>query len=257
MLLVIDAGNSDIVFALHKNEKWIHHWRIPTSTQMPKEVWPYRLRSEMLELGYNISSIDQTIISSVVPHLNQPLVEMLEILLGESPLLLGPGSYSPLKVKVMNPKEIGSDLVANAAAAYHRFKGKCIVVDFGTALTFTTIGENGKILGVSIAPGLTTAIRSLFDSTAQLPEVPLELPTSALGTNTIHAIQSGVLIGYTGMVIHMIQRIKNEIGENCKVIATGGLSSILTSLEKEFDDIDQMLTLEGLVVIAGELRNKV
>ncbi len=257
MLLVIDAGNSDIVFALRENEKWIHHWRIPTSTEMPKEVWPYQLRTEMLELGYNISSIDQTIISSVVPHLNQPLVEMLEILLGESPLLLNPGSYSGLKIKVMNPKEIGSDLVANAAAAYHRFNGKCIVVDFGTALTFTTLGADGTILGVSIAPGLKTAIRSLFDNTAQLPEVPLELPDSALGKDTLHAIQSGILIGYTGMVTHMIQTIKKEIGEDCKVIATGGLSSILTSLEKEFDDIDRMLTLEGLVVIARELQKKV
>lgn len=255
MLLAIDAGNSDIVFALYKNKKWIHHWRIPTSTEMPKEVWPYQLRTEMLELGYNISSIEQTIISSVVPHLNQPLVKMLEILLGRSPLLLGPGLYPKLKITTLNPGEIGSDLVANASAAYNRFKGKCIVVDFGTALTFTTLSENGTILGVSIAPGLKTAIRSLFDNTAQLPEVPLELPTSALGKNTIHAIQSGILIGYTGMVTHMIQTIKNEIGNDCKVIATGGLSSILTSLKKEFDDIDQMLTLEGLVVIANQLKS--
>ena len=256
MLLAIDTGNSDITFALYKDEKWIHHWRIPSKEQTSKEIWQYRMMSELLELGYKPLDIENAIISSVVPDLNQSLVEMLTTILGEAPILLNPAIYPKLKITISNPEQMGTDLVANAVAAYHRYQQKCIVVDFGTALTCTTVGDDGKVLGVSIAPGLKTAIRSLFDNTAQLPEVPLELPASALGQNTIHAIQSGILIGYTGMVKHMIATIKSEIGADCKVIATGGLSSILTSLEPEFDEIDRMLTLSGLVIIADQVGEK-
>ena len=149
----------------------------------------------------------------------------------------------------MSPHEIGTDLIANATAAHLLHPGDCMVIDFGTALTFTVIEASGDIKGVNIAPGLKTAIRALVGNTAQLPEVPLELPDSAIGKNTVHAIQSGVLWGYVGMVEGMVSRIKAEVGQDLKVVATGGLSSILHPLHDLFDTVDPKLTLEGLRLI--------
>lgn len=160
---------------------------------------------------------------------------------------MGPDLYKKLPIGVLNPYEIGSDLVSNALAAYTRFKRSCIVVDFGTALTFTTLGNDGEILGVAIAPGLKTAIKSLSQNTAKLFDVPLQLPDSVLGKNTVHAIQAGILIGYEGIVTTMIKKIRKELkDESVPVIATGGLSSIITSLSSEFSSIDANLTLDGL-----------
>jgi type III pantothenate kinase len=139
--------------------------------------------------------------------------------------------------------------MCNVMAAYSRFSGPVIVVDFGTALTFTAVDERGVIMGVNIVPGLQTAIKALFMNTSKLPEVELKLPESALGKNTIHAIQAGVLYGYTGLVKGMLEAIKNETGVKFTIVATGGLSSILTSLEGEFDEVDRNLTLEGLRLI--------
>ena len=150
----------------------------------------------------------------------------------------------------MNPYEIGSDLVCNALAAFTFFKAQCVVVDFGTALTFTTVSKDGEILGVSIAPGLKTAIRSLSQNTAQLFDVPLEMPSSVLGRGTVHAIQAGVLFGYEGMVRHMLDRIKSELNDpDLRSVATGGLSSIIPSLTSVFTHIDPNLTLNGLRIV--------
>jgi type III pantothenate kinase len=168
----------------------------------------------------------------------------------QEPTILNADTYPHLKIAINNPHEIGSDLVANAIAAMYRFPDShSIVVDFGTALTFTTISKHKEILGVAIAPGLQTAIRALAQNTAKLPEVPLELPLSAIGKNTTHAMQAGVLLGYIGLVPFMIAQIEEELGEKCKIIATGGLSTILKPLEKHFDQIDVLLTLDGLRII--------
>ena len=163
-------------------------------------------------------------------------------------ILLGIIIY-PCQSQEINKIEIGADLVANAVAAYHYFKQKCVVVDFGTALTFTSILDDGQLAGVAIAPGLKTAISALFSKTAQLPEVPLELPQTPVGKNTIHAIQSGILNGYVGLVKHMLMAIRTEVGEHYIAVATGGLSSILHPLRKEFVDIDVELTMNGLKII--------
>jgi type III pantothenate kinase len=166
-----------------------------------------------------------------------------------NPLIVGPDLYSQLKIDVNNPREIGSDLVANAVAAFEKSGGNCIVVDFGTALTFTTISKQGKILGVAIAPGLKTALNTLSEGTAKLPEVPLQVPKSVLGQNTIHAMQAGTLIGFSGLVQTLISRIKQEVNSDCRVIATGGLASILDPDHSQFDQVEPNLTLEGLRLI--------
>jgi type III pantothenate kinase len=252
MILAIDAGNTDIVFGLWDESRWTRTWRIPSGDKPSHEAWQYRLISEMLELQRKPADLSQIVISSVVPALTPFLQEMALNLSGKNPLVVGPEVYPLLKVRVGNPEEIGTDLVANAVAAHDRYQENTIVVDFGTALTFTTISGNGEILGVAIAPGLQTAVRSLFSHTAQLPEVPLETPASAVGKGTVHAIQAGVVLGYTGMVSFLLDHIQAEIGLPCKVIATGGLSEVLTSLKDRFDTVDRMLTMNGLILIAEQ-----
>lgn len=249
MLLIIDAGNTDIVFALYNEDDWLCLWRIPSKDPKARKTWAPRLKAELRELGRKPTGLKGVVISSVVPDLNDSLLETFAKVTGRAPLLVGPSVYDRLAVGVMNPQEMGTDLVANAVAAYDRFRQKCLVVDFGTALTFTTIGDDGRILGVAIAPGLRTAVKALFLNAAQLPEVPLDVPESALGQNTIHAIQAGVVLGYAGMVEYLVKKIRAEVGDDLKVIATGGLSEVLTPLKEGFDAIDRLLTLEGLVLI--------
>jgi len=174
---------------------------------------------------------------------------MLTELFGFEPIVVGPGVYPLLPLDILRPHEIGADLVANAMAAYTRYQRNCVVVDFGTALTFTTVSHDGKILGVAIAPGLKTAIRSLFANTAQLPEVPIEVPASALGTSTTHAIQAGIVLGYEGLVRSLLNRIRTELNGDCLAVATGGLSNRIPSLRNDFVDIVPSLTLDGVRLI--------
>lgn len=251
MFLAIDAGNSNVVFALfdYKSGKWTNQFRLETKTpklisQLTKKVPLY-----FLEHDIHISQIEKIGFSSVVPEINSIIEQFCENFFGQTPYLIQPDSFSVLPVKAMRPNEIGSDLMCNVMAAFSRFQGPVIIVDFGTALTFTAVSQSGEIMGVNIVPGLQTAIKSLFMNTSKLPEVELKLPESALGKNTIHAIQAGVLYGYTGLVKGMLETIKKETGLNFTVVATGGLSSILTSLEGVFDEVDRNLTLEGLRLI--------
>lgn len=258
MLLATDIGNSNIVFGLYDNqqEKWIQQWRIPSNPQKPNFEYERELRAFFFEDQISLDAIQYLVLGSVVPDLTQIIQQMLHQLFGRMPLLVNHDVYPKVRLTIQNPYEIGADLVANAVAAFERYHSNCVIVDFGTALTFTSISADGEILGVAIAPGLKTAIYSLFEKTAQLPEVPLKLPDSVLGRSTEHAIQAGILRGYVGLVKEMLTLSKQEIGENTKAIATGGLSSILTPLESEFDEIDLWLTLDGLRLIEEYHRRK-
>lgn len=249
MLLAIDAGNTNIVFGLHDGNTWTHEWRfdtLPIRNQVEYEMF---LRLNFLEANLKLEEVRGVVISSVVPQLYDILTEFSRPLIDQAPLFVGPAIYDKLPITTQNPHEIGTDLVANAVAGKVIHSGKVIIVDFGTALTFTIVDQSGKIRGVNIAPGLKTAINALVGQTAQLPEVPLALPESVIGTNTTMAIQNGVLWGYVSMVEGMLDRIHHELGESYKVVATGGLSSILHPLHNRFDVVDRHLTLEGLRVI--------
>ncbi|MES2795542.1 MAG: type III pantothenate kinase [Bacteroidota bacterium] len=250
MLLAIDIGNSDVVFGINDGVIWRHQFRIESSYSKQSSDFDAQLRFLFLENNLKIADIDRSVISSVVPHLTAPINEMVINLFGTEPIITGPAIYPKLPLEILRPQEIGTDLVCNALYAFSKYKNNCIVVDFGTALTFTTVSKTGKILGVSIAPGLNTAVKSLFSNTAQLPEVPLIVPESVIGQNTVHAIQAGVMWGYIGMVEKMLEKIKEEIGEKCIVIATGGLSSKLTQLHPFFDEVDVNITLNGLKIIS-------
>jgi type III pantothenate kinase len=254
MLLAIDIGNSNVCLGLSKNSSgWMHFWRLPTLQNDMEIYYETQIVDRFLESGVSLGEVDRIILSSVVPDMNTRFVSSLEKLFLRKVILVGPEIYPKIKLDIENPTEIGTDLVANAVAAHHQYKSDCIIVDFGTALTFTTVSKSGVILGVSIVPGLKTAIRALFNKTAQLPEVPMELPASVLGKNTVKAIQTGIFYGYTGLVIHMIQTLKNEVGVHFKVIATGGLSSTIEVLKDHFDAIEPDLTLNGLRYIAEEI----
>lgn len=212
-----------------------------------------QLSQRLLEAGITPGNVRQLILSSVVPDITPVFEHLAQHLLAKKAITLSPDNYHKLDLQIDRPNEIGTDLLANAAAAYYLYGRDSIVVDFGTALTFTTVNANGHILGVSIVPGLKTAISALFQKTAQLPEVPLELPQSAVGKNTVHSIQSGVLIGYVGLVRHMLQSIRSELGQHYQAIATGGLSSILHPLRNDFYQINPNLTLDGLRLIAESM----
>ncbi|GAA4410139.1 type III pantothenate kinase [Nibrella viscosa] len=252
MLLATDIGNSDIVFGLYADGTWRHVWRTPSLADKPATHYATQLRLWLLEANVRPDAVITTVLSSVVPPLTPTIQSVLQVLFAPEPIVVGPAVYPYLPLEVLRPYEIGTDLVANALAAYSRYRRNCVVVDFGTALSFTVVTGNGRIVGVSIAPGLRTAIHSLFTDTAQLPEVPIELPASALGTNTTQAIQVGVVLGYEGLIRFLIQRTRAELNGDCIAVATGGLSAAIPTLRDEFIDIIPSLTLDGIRQI-GEL----
>ena len=250
MIIAFDIGNSNVVIGVYDDESWTDVWRLPTITDRTATVfYTTQIANLLVEHDIEIREINGIAVSSVVPDLNNPFGVIIPNIFNQSPHFLGPQFYDKLVLKIDKPTEIGSDLVANSLAAHHKYGGNRIVVDFGTALTFTIINNEGHILGVNIVPGLETAIKALFMNTAQLPEVPLVMPESAVGKNTIHAIQSGILNGYVGLVRHQLALLNEELNEEYLAIATGGLSEILTPLKKDFDVVDRSLTLEGLRIM--------
>ncbi len=249
-LLAVDVGNTNIVFGLYKEGVWVDQWRISTdSSKMPDEygVIFRELLREYLRPGEKIRG---GVISSVVPVLTDRICETLGGLTQRGPIVVGPGVKTGLKISIENPAELGSDIVCNCVAAYNRVQGNCIVVDFGTALTFTAVREPGEILGVAIAPGLQAAGEALSNHTAQLPQVWLTPPRWTIGTNTIKSIQSGVIFGYAGLVETLVRRMREEMGGEAAVIATGGRASAIASLTEVFTFTEPWLILEGLRLIA-------
>lgn len=252
MLLAIDIGNSNIVLALHDGAEWKYTFRLPTLPEESSLFFKMKIVNHFWEANIIPNQIDKCVLSSVVPILRDVFEEILLELFGAPPIVVNPTIFPKLKLQIDRPDEIGTDLVANAIAANQLFKKDCIIVDFGTALTFTVVSKEGHLKGVNIVPGLQTAIRSLFGNTAQLPEVPLELPESAIGKNTVTAIQAGILIGYVGLVRHQLASIRAEVGEQYIAVATGGLSKILSELENDFEEVNMNLTIEGLRLIGNE-----
>ena len=250
MLLAIDIGNTNIVFGVKNENEWVNSWRIQTDPLKMADEYEVIFRTLLTAGKVSRNDIHQIVISSVVPSLVHPFLDMLKVIIPEAePIIVGPDIYSKLPIKILNPYQIGSDLVCNALAAFHKFGNLTTVIDFGTALTFTTIGKNSEILGVAIAPGLQTAVSALAGNTAQLPQIHLTPPPSVLGENTVHAIQSGIIFGFTGLVDSIIERTEAEIKEKLTVVATGGLSSVIAPLTKHIKTIEPLLTLDGLALI--------
>ena len=256
MLLAIDIGNSDITLGVWTQESWKHTWRIPSKPDQPELFYGIKIRDFFFEANLTPDLVQIMVLSSVVPQLTEKIKGVIRTLFHKEPIVVGSKIYEALPLDILNPYEIGSDLVANAMGAFIKFKQTCIVVDFGTALTFTTVSGDGKILGVSIVPGLRTALRALTQNAAKLFDVPLEMPKSALGKNTVTAIQSGIVIGYEGLVRKMVTAIREELKTDCLAVATGGLSFVISPLKTFFHAIEPNLTLDGLRYIAEAIEKK-
>jgi type III pantothenate kinase len=264
MLLALDIGNSNIKFGVHDGARWTYFWPVETVRERMPDEYAVLLRSFLAEAGLSAADLERAIVSSVVPQLTVGMLDMLERQIGRRPLLLGPGLDTGLVIKTDQPESVGTDLIANAVAGYDRFKGNCIVVNFGTATTLTAVAAPnvpggapapggsgaGEFRGVSIAAGLAVTANALVSGAAQLAHVPLDAPPSVIGTNTRHSMQSGLVLGHVAMVEGLIDRIRQEL-PGARVVATGGLAPTLAPLTDHFDAVDPMLTLEGLRLVAN------
>lgn len=250
MLCAIDIGNSNIVMAIHDGSAWVANWRLYADQKKTSDEYFVVLESLLSFSGIDPRAISKAVISSVVPNLTRSIEKNIQRLFSIQPLLVTHDVQTGIARESI-PVELGSDLLANATAAHSRFPDKdCMVLDFGTALTFTTVSSSGKILGVAITPGLLTAVNSLAVNTAQLPQVQLKLPETALGRDSDQSIRAGIMYGYAGMAQALIERTEEEVGNRLQVIATGGLSATMVPLIKRIDILEPLHTLNGLKVIA-------
>ncbi len=254
MLLCIDIGNTNLVFGIWDGKTWQARYRVRTVHDKMADEYAMMFKNLLHNSGFELKSVSRVVIGSGVPQLKAVFQDLFIRYVGVKPLILGPGIKTGLSIRIDNPGELGADLVADAVAAYDRFKKACIVVDFGTATTFSAVSAKGEFLGVAIAPGIEVAAEALASHAAQLPEVSLTPPPNAIGTNTVHSMQSGLIYGFLGMVERLICCIREELGNDAEVIATGGLSKVFVPLTDSIEYVDDNLTLNGLRII-GE-RNR-
>ena len=250
MLLCISIGNSNIALGLWDQQQWLAHWRIRTVREEMPDEYAILLQALLRDGGYEPPADTRVVVASVVPPLTPVFAELARRYSTREPLVVGPGIRTGLRLRIDNPVELGAVLVADAVAAYNRFRGACIVADFGTATTFSAVSARGDLEGVSIACGLGVAAEALASRTAQLPRISLVPPPAAIGKNTVHSMRSGLVLGYVGLVEELIRRIRDELGGEAKVIATGGLSEVVAPLTPEIDMVDPWLSLDGLRIIA-------
>lgn len=249
MLLVFDIGNSNIVLGTYEGKKLLRHWRISTDRQKTGDEYGMLINNLFRFQGIRMSDVTAIIISSVVPPLVVPLAKMCERYFRLRPLIVGPGIKTGIKLKYENPREIGADRIVNSVGAYEQFGGPLIVVDIGTATTFDIVAENGDYLGGVIAPGIGISSEALFQRAAQLPRVALVTPRTVICRNTVNAMQAGVIFGFVGQIDEIVRRIKAEMKQDMRVIATGGMAKMISRESKTIDKVDNFLTLTGLRVL--------
>lgn len=259
MLLVIDVGNTNIVFGIYKDKNLFDDWRIATDKNKTSDEYGLLFEQIFKYHGLYPEDIKDVIISSVVPTLMYTLEAMAIKYFKCNPLVVGPGVKTGMNIKYDNPKEVGADRIVNAVAAFEKYGGPIIIVDFGTAITFCAVSREGEYLGGTIAPGIKISSEALFMRTAKLPKVEIAKPESVIGKNTVNSIQSGLVYGYVGLVDYIIKRMIEELEDNGnveKVIATGGFAKLIASESQYINKIDNLLTLEGLRIIYERNKNK-
>lgn len=249
MLLAIDIGNSNIVWGIFEGQTLRGHWRLATDQRRTEDEYGMLFLSLLERGGYNAAQITGAIVSSVVPVLTSTFEAMVETYFLHMPVMVTPEINSGLTLHYANPKEIGSDRIVNAAAAHDRYHSNLIIVDFGTATTFCVVTKLGEYLGGVIAPGLGISADALFARTAKLPKVEILRPKSVVGKDTIAGIQSGLLFGYVGLVEGILRRMEQELAYPCRVIATGGLATIIARETASIHEVRPLLTLEGLELL--------
>lgn len=257
MLLVVDVGNTNIVFGVYENDILLYDWRIATEKNRTSDEYGLLFEQIFKYHGLCPKSVEDVIISSVVPTLMHTLSTMSVKYFDKEPIIVGPGIKTGMSIKYDNPKEVGADRIVNAVAGYEKYGGPLIIVDFGTAITFCAISKDGDYLGGVITPGIIISSEALSLRTAKLPKIEISKPDTVIGKTTINSIQSGLVYGYIGLVDYIIERMKGEMkdeGEIKTVVGTGGFSSLIASESKYINEIDKLLTLDGLRIIYG--RNK-
>jgi type III pantothenate kinase len=253
MLLVLDVGNTNTVlgvFAVGDGKgKLVAHWRVATIQTATVDEYGVLFRNLFAMADIKVASIKGIIISSVVPPMDSGLREVCERYFHTKPLFVEPGVKTGMPVQYENPAEVGADRVVNGVAAFEKYGGPCVVVDFGTATTFDAISAKGEYLGGVITPGIGISADALFERTARLPRVDIRKPLRVIGTNTVGSIQSGLYYGYLGLVDSILERVIAELGPETKVVATGGLAPLIGEGSKYINAVDDLLTLEGLRII--------
>jgi len=249
MLLTIDVGNTNTVLGVFRGSELIANWRLTTAREQTVDEYGVLTRNLFTLAGLDRNDITGVIISSVVPPVNWTLGEMSRVYLGKKALFVEMGVKTGMAVLVDNPSEVGADRIVNGVAAFHLYGGPCIVVDFGTAITFDVISAKCEYLGGVIAPGLGISSEALFARTAKLPRVEIKDPGKVIGTNTISNMQAGLYYGAVDMVDGMLARMKKELGEGVRVVATGGQAKLVAKGSEHIEHTDEFLTLTGLRLI--------
>lgn len=249
MLLAVDIGNTKIALGVFQGEKLIATWRLATSTDKTADEYAVLLLSLLGRENIATSGITKTVLCSVVPPFTPIFEELCQRYFDTPPLIVGAGVKTGVRICTDNPREVGTDRIVNTAGAHHLYGGPAIVIDLGTATTLDVVSKEGDYLGGAIAPGMAIAAEALYKHTAQLPRVELTRPKRAIGKNTVAAMQSGLVFGYIGLIEGLIARIRQELGENAQVIATGGLAAVLAKETPVIEIVNPDLTLVGLRII--------
>jgi type III pantothenate kinase len=249
VLLAVDVGNTNIVYGLFEGESLVHQFRVESARGRTADEYAVQLRTLLDMHGIAPSSVQDAIVACVVPSLTDPMVQLVQRAFSREALIVGPGIRTGMAILIENPREVGADRIADAVAGYDRAKGGVIVVDFGTSTNFDVVTPKGEYLGGVLAPGLQISADALFARAAKLPRVEIARPPKVVGKNTVHAMQSGIVYGYVGLVDGIVERILAELGFPCAVIATGGLAPLIAPMSKTIGEVDDHLTLTGLRIL--------
>lgn len=249
MLLVIDVGNTNTVLGVYSGRELRGHWRLSTNRAQTADEYGILIRNLLTLDGMQASAIKHIMVASVVPPLNALIEEMAAKYFHLTPVLLGPGTRTGMAIRYDNPQDVGADRIANAVAAYEKLGGPCVVVDFGTAVTFDVVSAKGEYVGGVIAPGIGIAAEALFQRAARLPRVEIREPENVIGSNTIASMQSGLFYGAIGLMDGILDRLFAVLGKGVKAVATGGQAPLVAAASKHKLPVDGSLTLEGLRII--------
>lgn len=255
MILTMDIGNTNIKAGVFQGEELKGYWRVSTNTMYTSDEYGILLSNLFINSGMNRADIKGIMVSSVVPTINFTIEHMCQDYFKQDPRFLVPGMKTGINIKYENPRELGSDRIANAVAVHEIYGGPCIFIDFGTATTYGVLSEKGEFLGGAIALGLKLSADALVNRTAKLPRIELVTPHNVISRTTVSNIQSGIIYGYIGSVESIVRGMKREINApDARVIATGGMAHMVASESDVLDEIDTMLTIKGLRMIY--LRNQ-
>jgi type III pantothenate kinase len=248
-LLIIDAGNTNIVLGLYENDELIHHWRIHTDRRKLVDEYAELIGSLLAKQNLKIEDIHEVAVSNVVPSLQVLLENLVKSHFKKEPFFVSMKNNMNMTLKIDHPNELGADLIAAAASAVEKYEAPCIIIDLGTATTLTVINKNREFIGGAIAPGMAVSCEALYNCAPHLPRIKMESPPSVIGTNTVHCMQAGMFSGYVHMIEGLVASMKKKIGENTRVIATGGLAGVLGEGTDILDVVDADLVLDGIKIL--------